>query len=132
MPEPAGSAAGAGRPEETVTRLGLITTQPDPHTAVTVCGEVDLHSAPTLLVALREIFQQRPLQHLVVDLSNVPFLDSTGLGVLLGGCHQAGPQPARADIALELGTRLRRPPSQAAVSTTPRNNRFSVIARPLG
>jgi anti-sigma B factor antagonist len=50
---------------------------------VVVRGEVDFGSAPRL----RELLVKRAMdggQHVVVDLSGVEFLDSTGLGVLVG------------------------------------------------
>ena len=50
---------------------------------VVVRGEVDFGSAPRL----RELLVKRAMdgaQHVVVDLSGVEFLDSTGLGVVVG------------------------------------------------
>jgi anti-sigma B factor antagonist len=50
---------------------------------VVVRGEVDFGSAPRL----RELLVKRAMdggQHVVVDLAGVEFLDSTGLGVLVG------------------------------------------------
>jgi len=44
-------------------------------------GEIDLATSPTLQEALVEAVESR--RHLVVDLSAVSFLDSTGLGVLI-------------------------------------------------
>jgi anti-sigma B factor antagonist len=50
---------------------------------VTVAGEVDVASAPMLRNRLEEAIERgTPL--LVVDLSTVTFIDSTGLGVLIG------------------------------------------------
>jgi anti-sigma B factor antagonist len=45
-------------------------------------GEIDLATAPAMRGALVEAVESR--RHLIVDLSAVTFLDSTGLGVLLG------------------------------------------------
>lgn len=49
---------------------------------VAVSGEVDVYSAPTLAERLNEL-QQAGRASLVVDLRQVDFLDSTGLGVLV-------------------------------------------------
>lgn len=52
-------------------------------TVVAVSGEVDVVSAPTLRQLLNEAISEGG-SRLVVDLTDVPFLDSTGLGVLVG------------------------------------------------
>lgn len=49
---------------------------------VTGAGELDVHSAPLLLAELDPL-SQRPTPSIVVDLSAVGFIDSTGLGVLV-------------------------------------------------
>jgi anti-sigma B factor antagonist len=62
-------------------------TTEDGLTVVTVTGEIDVYSAPALrekLVALIE----RGQVFLIVDLERVRFLDSTGLGVLIGGLRR--------------------------------------------
>jgi anti-sigma B factor antagonist len=59
-------------------------TTDDGLTVVTVTGEIDVYSAP----ALREKFVELAGEgkcRLIVDLEQVEFLDSTGLGVLIGG-----------------------------------------------
>jgi anti-anti-sigma factor len=56
-------------------------------TVVRVRGEVDLATAPQLRGMLLEVLAARPATHLVIDLSAVTFLDSTGIGVLVGA-HQ--------------------------------------------
>jgi anti-sigma B factor antagonist len=61
-------------------------------TVVAVRGDVDVASAPSL----RDRLQARVAKgetNIVVDLLEVPFLDSTALGVLIGGlkrCRDAG------------------------------------------
>lgn len=52
----------------------------------TVIGELDVSSAPKLRQALVEVVAAASgPPRVVVDLAGVDFLDSTGLGVLLGG-----------------------------------------------
>ncbi|HLL64704.1 MAG TPA: STAS domain-containing protein [Micromonosporaceae bacterium] len=53
------------------------------HTVLEVGGEVDVYTAPRLRERLVELVEQGA-RHVVVDLSRVEFLDSTGLGVLVG------------------------------------------------
>ena len=48
-----------------------------------VVGEVDLYTAPQLREPVRELAAKGAV-HLIADLSQVSFLDSTGLGVLVG------------------------------------------------
>jgi anti-sigma B factor antagonist len=51
-------------------------------TVVTVIGELDAHVAPDLQTCLDPLLA-RSACAIVVDLSGVPFIDSTGLGVLV-------------------------------------------------
>ncbi len=52
-------------------------------TVVHVGGEIDVYTAPVLREHLDEHISQGR-HHLVVDLGGVSFMDSTGLGVLVG------------------------------------------------
>jgi len=56
-------------------------------TIVTISGEIDVFTSPRLRERLLDIIDDGAL-HLVVDLSEVTFLDSTGLGVLVGVYHR--------------------------------------------
>jgi anti-sigma B factor antagonist len=49
-----------------------------------VAGEVDAYTAPMLREQIRELTAKGAV-HLIADLSQVDFLDSTGLGALIGG-----------------------------------------------
>ena len=49
-----------------------------------VTGEVDVYTAPALRERIREL-AARGAVHLIADLTQVDFLDSTGLGALVGG-----------------------------------------------
>jgi anti-sigma B factor antagonist len=52
-----------------------------------VSGEIDLWTAEEFRQALRRL--QATNERVVVDLSGVPFVDSSGLGVLVGGLKRA-------------------------------------------
>ncbi|MGI8678345.1 MAG: STAS domain-containing protein [Jatrophihabitans sp.] len=52
------------------------------HPVVSVSGEVDVYSAPALRESLTELFTSG-VDTVVVDLTEVAFLDSTGLGALV-------------------------------------------------
>lgn len=47
-------------------------------------GEIDLRVAPTLRESLDKALENLAPRHLVVDFADVTFIDSTGLGVILG------------------------------------------------
>ena len=49
-----------------------------------VTGEVDVYTAPMLRERIRDLAAEGAV-HIIADLSRVDFLDSTGLGVLVGG-----------------------------------------------
>ena len=51
---------------------------------VEVGGEIDVYTAPKLREQLVDLVADGKY-HLIVDMENVDFLDSTGLGVLVGG-----------------------------------------------
>ena len=64
--------------------LSLDTRTEGEHTVVSVAGEIDVYTAPKLREALIELVNAGSY-HIVVDVERVEFLDSTGLGVLVGG-----------------------------------------------
>jgi anti-sigma B factor antagonist len=64
--------------------LSLRTSELDGVTVVAVEGEIDVYTAPRLRDRITELVSDGAYQ-LVVDLEGVDFLDSTGLGVLVGG-----------------------------------------------
>lgn len=51
-------------------------------TIVSVCGELDVYTAPDLEESLEELVGAGKT-NLVIDLTGVTFLDSTGLGVMV-------------------------------------------------
>ncbi len=64
--------------------LTLTTREADGKTIVAVGGEIDVYTAPKLRDKITELVSGGSY-HLVVDMQEVEFLDSTGLGVLVGG-----------------------------------------------
>ena len=64
--------------------LTLSTRELGERTVVTIGGEIDVYTAPTLRDAISDLVA-RGAHDLVVDMTGVDFLDSTGLGVLVGG-----------------------------------------------
>ncbi len=64
--------------------LGLDVTERDGWAVLSVTGEVDVYTAPKFREKLIELVSDGKYQ-IVVDLEAVDFLDSTGLGVLVGG-----------------------------------------------
>ena len=63
--------------------LSVTTSRQDDVSVVTVAGEVDVYTAAQLRAVLDEEIGAGNAR-LVVDLDEVSFLDSTGLGVLVG------------------------------------------------
>ena len=55
------------------------------HTVLALAGEIDLYTAPRLQSELTRALSAADAAQIVVDMSAVDFLDSTGLGVLVGG-----------------------------------------------
>jgi anti-sigma B factor antagonist len=64
--------------------LSLSTRSDGGRTVVEAAGEIDVYTAPKLREQLTQLVDTG--QHdIVVDMQKVEFLDSTGLGVLVGG-----------------------------------------------
>ncbi len=64
---------------------------------LTVKGEVDVSNAPELRSAIHGALDS-DIDSLVVDISQVSYIDSTGIGVLVGARHRAADE----SVAFEL------------------------------
>ncbi len=64
--------------------LSVTSREQGGRTVVEVGGEIDVYTAPVLRERLNDLVGHGH-HHLVVDMEHVDFLDSTGLGVLVGG-----------------------------------------------
>ena len=64
--------------------LSLASRTEGDKTVVSVGGEIDVYTAPKLREQIVQLVEEGRY-HLVVDMEDVEFLDSTGLGVLVGG-----------------------------------------------
>jgi anti-sigma B factor antagonist len=77
-------AALQGKTEEYGVDLSLETRHEGGSTIIEVGGEIDVYTAPKLRDKITELVGNGNY-HLVIDMERVDFLDSTGLGVLVGG-----------------------------------------------
>ena len=57
---------------------------PEPPNVLPLEGEIDLHVSPRISTALAAMIDQKP-PRLVVDLSKVTYIDSSGLAALIEG-----------------------------------------------
>ena len=57
-------------------------------TVLALHGDVDIYAAPAFKEQLLQVIDDG-WQHIVVDLTGAPFIDSTGLGVLVSGAKKA-------------------------------------------
>ena len=64
--------------------LTLATREEDGRAVVAVGGEIDVYTAPKLRDQITDLVGKGSYD-IVIDLEAVDFLDSTGLGVLVGG-----------------------------------------------
>jgi anti-sigma B factor antagonist len=66
-------------------------------TVVAVGGEIDVYTAPKLREKLISLVEGGSYQ-LILDMEGVEFLDSTGLGVLVGGLKRVRAHDGRIDL----------------------------------
>lgn len=68
--------------------MEILTTQAESGRKVQVAGEVDVSNASKLRDAIDELIAEG-VPSVDVDLSQVSYIDSTGIGVLVGAVHRA-------------------------------------------
>jgi anti-anti-sigma factor len=64
--------------------LAIDTSRPDGVAHVALSGEVDLGAAPMIRSRIKALLRDESTAGIVVDLSAVSFIDSSGIGVLIG------------------------------------------------
>jgi len=79
--------------------LSLVTRTEGDRTVVEVGGEIDVYTAPQLRERVVELVADGKVD-LVLDLSGVEFLDSTGLGVLVGALNRVRAQDGSLALVL--------------------------------
>ena len=65
---------------------------------ILVSGEVDVSNADELRSALDSCLGS-DVTDVTVDLAGVPYIDSTGIGVLVGAAHRAAEKGVRLEVA---------------------------------
>jgi anti-sigma B factor antagonist len=97
------SAPAAGPGDTPASRLGEIvdlsleSREVADRTVVTVGGEIDVYTAPKLRDKITELVNSGH-HALVIDMEKVEFLDSTGLGVLVGGLKKVRAQEGSMEL----------------------------------
>ncbi len=71
----------------------------DDYTVVTICGEIDLYTAPRLHSELAGLLAEGMPARVVIDMSGVEFCDSTGMNVLLSCLRRARERGGELEIA---------------------------------
>lgn len=74
--------------------VSVSTQRHDDKICVRVCGEVDVSNAPDLRGALADVLNEGAAV-VEVNLADVPYIDSTGIGVLVGAAHRAAEAGAK-------------------------------------
>ena len=92
---PAGTPAGQTRADD--VDLTLSTHEAGGTTVVAVGGEIDVYTAPRLRDKFTELVAAGSYD-IIVDMQNVEFLDSTGLGVLVGGLKKVRAHDGSLDL----------------------------------
>jgi anti-sigma B factor antagonist len=82
-----GSDDAAGHESEVTASPASFRTERDRHVVIHVGGELDAQSGTELTTLLTEAFRHEP-EAVVVDLTELDFVDSVGLSVLVSAHHR--------------------------------------------
>jgi len=74
-------------PGSRVSSPGIHEVEAGLHHILTLEGEIDLHVSPRVATELRALIKDKP-EKLVIDLSKVSYIDSSGLAVLIDGMQK--------------------------------------------
>jgi anti-sigma B factor antagonist len=75
-----------------------MTAESDQPNVLPLDGEIDLHISPRVALSLAQMVKKKPAK-LVVDLSRVSYIDSSGLAVLIDGMQSVEEYGGRFVIA---------------------------------
>jgi anti-anti-sigma factor len=89
-----------------VTRFSVDTSEQEGTVVVSVSGEVDIATADAITQALAE--PRAAGRSVLLDLSRVVFLDSTGVRTLISAAREAGNDPALFAIRSDLAAPVQR------------------------
>ena len=78
-------------------KIDIDITEADGYRVVRPEGDLDVYTVGSLRDAIGTIIESDD-PHIVVDLDNVPFMDSSGLGALMGGVRRV--REAGGDLAI--------------------------------
>src|SRR2546426_671607 len=62
---------------------------------VHVEGDIDLKSSPDLRAAIIDLYEKRGQHRVILDLAGVPYIDSSGVAILVEGLQEAKKRHAR-------------------------------------
>jgi anti-sigma B factor antagonist len=104
--------------------LKVTTRSQGEHTVLSVTGEIDLYTAPTLQSELMAALGSGPVR-LIVDMAGVDFCDSTGINVLLAAHRHARERGGELQLARP-GSATRR-----VLQVTGLESVFTVLEEPV-
>jgi len=62
---------------------------------ISVRGDIDLHNSPELRTAILETISKKPVKRLILNLSQVPYMDSSAIAVLVEALQKLRPTGGR-------------------------------------
>lgn len=71
------------------SKLSVGTTRAGDTTILTPNGDIDINSQPDMAAALKNSASETGVQRLVVDLTGVPYMDSSGVATLIKASQDA-------------------------------------------